>query len=193
MFILQYKCSHRGKQRGDVIYTAEWQPSNLWMTHLGQIPHILETHTCNSRFKTELLCLCPHASQYLHHESVGVTLPQESRVCCKVLLLWQEWERRWEREQRERWSNERKVAHVSRNGERFSYRCQDAAAPDEWEQVERGQLSGLVELAVFGFGQVQPPVNFLKGWGRKYEIDFHETTNKTCCITPNQYRVDIAK
>lgn len=36
----------------------------------------------------------------------------------------------------------------------FSYRCQDAAAPDEWEQVEGSQLSGLVELAVFGFGQV---------------------------------------
>lgn len=37
---------------------------------------------------------------------------------------------------------------------RLSYRCQDAAAPDEREQVERCQLAGLIELAVFGFGQV---------------------------------------
>lgn len=43
-----------------------------------------------------------------------------------------------------------------------SYRCEDAAAPDEGEQVERRQLSGLIELAVFGFWQVQPPVHFLK-------------------------------
>lgn len=44
------------------------------------------------------------------------------------------------------------AANVSQK--RFSYRCQDAAAPDEGEQVERCQLSRLVELAVFGFGQV---------------------------------------
>lgn len=42
------------------------------------------------------------------------------------------------------------------------YRCEDAAAPGEGEQVERSELSRLVELAVFGFGQVQPPVDFLK-------------------------------
>lgn len=43
-----------------------------------------------------------------------------------------------------------------------SYRRQDAAAPDEGEQVERRKLSWLIELAVFGLWQVQPPVHFLK-------------------------------
>lgn len=43
-----------------------------------------------------------------------------------------------------------------------SYRCQNAAAPDEWEQVERRELSRLIKLAVFSFWQVQPSVHFLK-------------------------------
>lgn len=41
-------------------------------------------------------------------------------------------------------------------------RREDAAAPHEREQVERRQLAGLVELAVFGFRQVQPPVHFVE-------------------------------
>lgn len=43
-----------------------------------------------------------------------------------------------------------------------AYRCQDAAAPDEGEQVEHRQLPGLVELAVLGLRKVQPPVHFLQ-------------------------------
>lgn len=70
-----------------------------------------------------------------------------------------------------------------------SYRCQDAAAPDEWEQVECSQLSRLIELAVFGFGQMQPPVDFLKWRGRKYWIDFIYHMP----ITQNQPLVDIAE
>lgn len=42
------------------------------------------------------------------------------------------------------------------------YRCEDAAAPDEGEQVEHGQLSRLIKLAVLGLGKVQPPVHFLQ-------------------------------
>lgn len=43
-----------------------------------------------------------------------------------------------------------------------AYRCEDAAAPDEGEQVEDGQLSRLIKLAVLGLGEVQPPVHFLQ-------------------------------
>lgn len=43
-----------------------------------------------------------------------------------------------------------------------AYRCEDAAAPDEGEQVEHSQLARLVKLAVFGLGKVQPPVHFLQ-------------------------------
>lgn len=44
----------------------------------------------------------------------------------------------------------------------MAYRCEDAAAPDEGEQVEHRQLSRLVELAVLGLRKVQPPVHFLQ-------------------------------
>ncbi len=38
--------------------------------------------------------------------------------------------------------------------ERSSYGGEEAAAPDKGEQVEDGQLSRLIELAVLGLGQV---------------------------------------
>ncbi len=41
-----------------------------------------------------------------------------------------------------------------RRHERSSYGGEEAAAPDEGEQVEGGQLSRLIELAVLGLGQV---------------------------------------
>lgn len=42
------------------------------------------------------------------------------------------------------------------------YREQDAGAPDEREQVESAELARLVELAVFGLGEVLLPVDFLQ-------------------------------
>lgn len=42
----------------------------------------------------------------------------------------------------------------SRHHVQISYIGEDAAAPDKGEQVEGGQLSRLIELAVFCFGQV---------------------------------------
>lgn len=41
-----------------------------------------------------------------------------------------------------------------RHHEQISYGGEEAAAPDEGEQVEGGQLSRLIELAVLGLGQV---------------------------------------
>ena len=96
-----------------------------------------------------------HTSLYLHHVSVRVTLPQECRICCKVLL----WERKTDRTSDCAKCMLGRCVSVTPDP---SYRCEDAAAPDEGEQVERRQLSRLVELAVFGFWQVQPPVHFLE-------------------------------
>lgn len=45
---------------------------------------------------------------------------------------------------------------------RVRYRREDAAAPDEGEQVEHSQLARLIELAVLGLRKVQPPVHFLQ-------------------------------
>lgn len=42
------------------------------------------------------------------------------------------------------------------------YREQDAGAPDGGEQVESAELARLVELAVFGLGEVLLPVDFLQ-------------------------------
>lgn len=42
------------------------------------------------------------------------------------------------------------------------YREQDAGAPDKREQVEGAELARLVELAVFGLGEVLLPVDFLQ-------------------------------
>lgn len=50
---------------------------------------------------------------------------------------------------------------VLRRQEQISYIGEDAAAPNEGAQVEGGQLSRLIELAVLRFGQVQPTIDFL--------------------------------
>lgn len=44
-----------------------------------------------------------------------------------------------------------------------SYRNQNAGAPHTREEIESAQLARLVKLAVFGFGEVHLPVNFLFG------------------------------
>lgn len=43
-----------------------------------------------------------------------------------------------------------------------TYREQDACAPTKGEEVEGAELAGLIELAVFGFGEVLLPVDFLQ-------------------------------
>lgn len=43
-----------------------------------------------------------------------------------------------------------------------TYRDQDAGAPEKGEQVEGAELARLVELAVFGLGEVLLSVDFLQ-------------------------------
>lgn len=69
-----------------------------------------------------------HTSLYLHHVSVGVTLPQESRIGCKVLLLGYD-ETEKDEALRERWLT--CAGTVSLQVAGLPYRCQNAAAPDE--------------------------------------------------------------
>lgn len=44
-----------------------------------------------------------------------------------------------------------------------SYRNQNAGSPHTREQIESAELARLIELAVFGFGEVHLPVDFLRG------------------------------
>lgn len=66
-----------------------------------------------------------------------------------------------------------------------TYREQDACAPTKGEEVEGAELARLIELAVFGFGEVLLPVDFLQRWPAVNNTEpFLTEMTLTLCLYP---------